>query len=83
MRRLRQRDFQQAALTLKAATSITSAARRLRMSVRGRTRSFCCCRRPATGTLTYQWQKNGVNLTNGGHYSGCTTATLTVTERRR
>ncbi len=30
------------------------------------------------GTLTYQWQKNGVNLNNGGHYSGCTTATLTV-----
>ncbi|HSW45504.1 MAG TPA: immunoglobulin domain-containing protein, partial [Phycisphaerae bacterium] len=34
----------------------------------------------ATGTtpLTYQWQKNSVNVTNGGHYSGCTTATLTV-----
>ena len=30
------------------------------------------------GTLTYQWQKNQVNLTNGGHYSGVTTATLTI-----
>ena len=31
------------------------------------------------GTLSYQWQKNGGNLSNGGHYSGVTTATLTVT----
>ena len=31
-----------------------------------------------TGTLTYQWQKNTVNITNGGHYSGCTTDTLIV-----
>jgi hypothetical protein len=30
------------------------------------------------GTLSYQWQKNQVNITNGGHYSGCTTTTLTV-----
>ena len=31
-----------------------------------------------TGTLSYQWQKNSTNITNGGHYSGCTTTTLTV-----
>jgi len=31
------------------------------------------------GVLTYQWQKNQSNLANGGHYSGCTTPTLTVT----
>ena len=31
------------------------------------------------GTLTYQWQKNQVNLTNGGHYAGVTTSTLTIT----
>jgi len=28
--------------------------------------------------LSYQWQKNQANLANGGHYAGCTTATLTV-----
>jgi hypothetical protein len=33
----------------------------------------------ATGTgLTYQWRKAGSNISNGGHYSGATTATLTV-----
>ncbi len=34
----------------------------------------------ATGgsPLDYQWQKNGSNLSDGGHYSGCTTATLTI-----
>ena len=31
------------------------------------------------GTLSYQWQKNMSNLSNGGHYSGVTTATLTIT----
>ena len=31
-----------------------------------------------SGTLTYQWQKNAANLSNGGHYSGATTPTLTV-----
>ncbi len=34
----------------------------------------------ATGPnpLRYQWQKNLTNLTNGGHYSGCTNATLII-----
>ncbi len=30
------------------------------------------------GTITYQWQKNSVNLSDDGHYSGVTTTTLTV-----
>ncbi len=35
----------------------------------------------ATGSppLSYRWQKNNVNLTNGGHYSGVTTNTLAIT----
>ncbi len=28
--------------------------------------------------LSYQWQKNAVKLNNGGHYSACTTASLSV-----
>jgi len=30
------------------------------------------------GTLAYQWQKNGVDLEDGGHYAGSETASLTV-----
>ncbi len=34
----------------------------------------------ATGDapLAYRWQKNQVNLNDGGHYSGCTNSTLTI-----
>ena len=33
-----------------------------------------------SGTLTYQWQKNLANLSNGGHYSGVTTPILTISD---
>ena len=35
----------------------------------------------ATGTapLSYQWQKDGVDITDGGSITGATTATLTIT----
>ena len=35
----------------------------------------------ATGTapLSYQWQKDGMNLTDGGRITGAITATLTIT----
>ena len=44
----------------------------------GRTARF---RALAAGLLpmTYQWQKNGVNLADGGNISGATTPTLTIT----
>ena len=29
-------------------------------------------------TDTYQWKKNGINISDGGHYSGATTANLTI-----
>jgi hypothetical protein len=32
-----------------------------------------------TTALTFQWRKNGVPLANGGHYSGVTTNTLSIT----
>ena len=32
-----------------------------------------------SGTITYQWQKNYTNITNGGHYAGCTTPILSIT----
>ncbi len=32
-----------------------------------------------TGTLTYQWSRNAVPLSNGGAFSGATTTNLTVT----
>lgn len=32
-----------------------------------------------SGPVYYQWQENGVNITDGGVYSGATTATLTIT----
>jgi subtilisin-like proprotein convertase family protein len=65
------------ALTLKTATSITGqpaaqnvcAGANVTFSVTG----------SGDGTLTYQWQTNGVNIVNGSHYGGCTSATLGVT----
>jgi hypothetical protein len=35
------------------------------------------------GPFSYQWQKNGVNLVDGGHYSGATTPVLTVSNVER
>jgi hypothetical protein len=31
-----------------------------------------------SGTLSYQWRRSGVNLTNGGNISGAFTNTLTI-----
>ena len=36
-----------------------------------------------SGTITYQWQTNDVNVPNGGHYSGCDDRDADGVERRR
>ena len=66
----------EAALTIRAGASITQQPSSQLVEL-GETAEFSVVV-TGTGTLTYQWQKNQVNLSNGGHYSGCTTATLTV-----
>ena len=66
-----------AALTVKAATIITQQPARANVAVGGTTNFTVAA--SGDGALTYQWQKNQTNLNNGGHYSGCTTATLTIT----
>ncbi len=66
----------QASLTIKAATSITGQPANQSVASGG-TANFSVTA-TGNGTLTYQWQKNSVNLSNGGHYSGVTTATLTI-----
>ena len=65
-----------AALTLKAATTITQQPSDQSVN-EGETAIFSVTA-TGDGTRTYRWQKNQVNLSNGGHYSGVTTATLTV-----
>ncbi len=44
----------------------------------GNTATFTVLATSAT-PISYQWQKNESNLSNSGHYSGVTTATLTIT----
>ncbi len=66
----------QASLSLKAATTITQHPAD-KTADKGQTATFTVAA-TGDGTLSYQWQKNQSNLTNGGHYSGATTATLTI-----
>ncbi len=66
----------EAALALKTATTITQHPANASVVVGGTTNFTVVA--TGDGTLTYQWQKNQANLNNGGHYSGCTTATLTI-----
>lgn len=58
------------------APSITSHPAPVSVNA-GQTATFAVA---ASGTtpLTYQWQKNSVNLSNGGDISGVTTTTLTI-----
>ena len=65
-----------AALTLKAVTAITGQPSAQNVCA-GANPTFSVTA-TGDGTLTYQWQTNGVNISDGSHYSGCTTATLAV-----
>ncbi|HSW46779.1 MAG TPA: immunoglobulin domain-containing protein, partial [Phycisphaerae bacterium] len=66
-----------ASLTIKAATIITQHPVDRNVPA-GSNVSFSAAA-TGDGTLTYQWQKNAVNITNGGRVSGATTATLLIT----
>ena len=66
----------EASLTVRPATTITQQPANRSVSVGGTTNFTVAA--TGEGTLTYQWQKNQTNLSNGGHYSGVTTATLTI-----
>ncbi len=66
----------EAALTIQAGVTITQQPSS-QLVVAGGTAQLTVAA-AGSGTLLYQWQKNQVNLSDGGHYSGCTTATLTV-----
>jgi hypothetical protein len=60
------------------APSITSQPSSV-TSPPGATVTFSVVTINGLATVTYQWQKNGVNLSNGGVVSGATTTTLTLT----
>ncbi len=66
-----------AALTLKTATGFTQHPAATNVCAGGTTTFSVVA--VGDGTITYQWQKNLTNISNGGHYSGVTTATLTIT----
>jgi hypothetical protein len=69
-------DSNAVSLTLKVATAITQQPQSQAISVGGT--AILTISATGGGTLGYQWQKNGSNVTDGGHYTGCTTATLTI-----
>jgi hypothetical protein len=66
-----------AALVVNQVVAITAQPLTTQTLCSGSTASFSVS---ATGSgLTYQWQKEGVNLINGGNVSGATLSTLSLT----
>ena len=64
------------ALTISSGVTITSDPVAMSACIGGNA-TFTTA---ATGSgLTYQWQKNGVNMSDGGAISGATSASLTIT----
>jgi hypothetical protein len=66
----------EALLNIKAVTAITTHPSNATING-GQSANFVVAA-TGDGTLTYQWQKNSNNISNGGHYAGCTTATLAI-----
>ncbi len=66
-----------AVLTLKTATTITQHPQPVQVWT-GQTASFVV-QASGDGALSYQWQKGGNNLTNGGRITGADAATLQIT----
>jgi hypothetical protein len=65
-----------ATLTVNTEPSITAHPSN-QVTCEGETATFSVT---VSGTnLSYQWRKGTSDITNGGHYSGATTATLTIT----
>jgi N-acetylmuramoyl-L-alanine amidase len=61
-----------------ALTSITITQHPATLTISaGQTATFAVS--ASGGPLSYQWQKNGVNLANGGRVSGATSSTLQIT----
>ncbi len=65
-----------AAMSLLAATLVTQQPTSLSLCP-GATAQFSISA-GGQGLLAYRWYKNGVSLVDGGHISGATTATLTI-----
>ncbi len=65
-------------LTLKAATAVTLHPQPQNVPAGGI--AMLTVAATGDGTLSYQWQKNSVDLADGGRYSGVTTDTLTVSD---
>lgn len=65
-----------ASLTLKAATVITGQPTAQAVCLGGSAQFSVAA--TGAGPLGYQWQKNTVDLSNGGHYSGANSNVLTV-----
>ena len=66
----------EAALTVTGQPTITQQPRTANVCAGG-TAVFTVAA-SGSGTLTYQWQKYGVNVTDGGHRSGTTSPTLPI-----
>lgn len=67
---------QEAGLTLRTATAITQQPAPMTVCP-GQSAAFLVAA-TGDGNLVYQWQLNGANVLNGGHFAGADTASLTV-----